>query len=243
MFTRLLQHITRPLRAGAAGWPGQCLICHAWPASTLCEDCVARFAPAQPRCTRCALPVPAGVPVCGACLRQPPPMALCVAALPYRWPWSTCVARWKFAGDAGLTRPLAALLRATPAARAALEGADAVLPMPMADQRLAERGYNPALLLARHMAPAATRTGLLLRTRDTPPQRGLARAERLRNVRGAFQVDPLASHALAGRRVVLVDDVMTTGASVREAAAALRAAGAAHVAVVVLARTDEPAPA
>ena len=168
-------------------------------------------------------------------------MAQCLAAVDYRWPWSMCVARWKFEGDVGLTRPLATLLQSTPGVRAALDAADLVLPMPMSEQRLAERGHNPALLLARRLAPRTTRAGLLLRTRDTPPQRSLPRAARLKNVRGAFQVDPLAAPSLAGRRVVLVDDVMTTGASVREAASVLSAAGAAHIAVLVLARTDEPA--
>lgn len=241
MFTRLLHRIAAPLRADAAAWPGQCLICHAWPTTTLCGDCVARFAPAQARCTTCALPVPPGVTVCGQCLRKPPPMARCLAAVDYRWPWSMCVARWKFEGDVGLTRPLATLLQSTPGVRAALDAADLVLPMPMSEQRLAERGHNPALLLARRLAPRTTRAGLLLRTRDTPPQRSLPRAARLKNVRGVFQVDPLAAPSLAGRRVVLVDDVMTTGASVREAASVLSAAGAAHIAVLVLARTDEPA--
>ena len=130
MFTRLLHRIAAPLRAGAAAWPGQCLICHAWPTTTLCGDCVARFAPAQARCTTCALPVPPGVTVCGQCLRKPPPMAQCLAAVDYRWPWSMCVARWKFEGDVGLTRPLATLLQSTPGVRAALDAADLVLPMP-----------------------------------------------------------------------------------------------------------------
>ena len=240
MFTRLLNRPSGPHQA-AAHWPSQCMVCRAWPASTLCADCVTRFAPMVPRCTTCALPVPPGVPICGACLRDPPPMAQCLAALPYAWPWSMCLGHWKFEGDVGLTRPFARLMLAAPGVRDALDAAEHVLPMPMSAARLGQRGYNPALLLARRLARSRTRADLLLRTRDTPPQRSLPRAARLKNVRGAFQVDPLAAPSLAERRVVLVDDVMTTGASVREAAAALRAAGAAQVTVLVLARTDEPA--
>jgi predicted amidophosphoribosyltransferase len=112
--------------------------------------------------------------------------------------------------------------------------------MPMAPARLRERGFNQALELARRLAPAKTDAALLLRTRETPAQSGLARAERLGNLRGAFAVEPLRAHELQGRRVVLVDDVMTSGASLFAAAAALRLAGAAHVTALVFARTDPP---
>ena len=239
LFTHLLPRPDGRPAARAGGWPSQCLVCHAWPAERLCRACVARFMPAVARCRTCALPVAPGVAVCGACLRTPPPMALCLAALDYAWPWSMCIGRWKFDGDVGLTRPLAALLWAAPGVPAALDAVDLVLPMPLSPQRLAERGHNPALLLARRLAPGRVQAGLLLRTRHTPPQRSLPRAERLKNVRGAFQVDPLRVAELAGHRVALVDDVMTTGASVREAASALQSAGAADVTVLVLARTDE----
>ena len=109
--------------------------------------------------------------------------------------------------------------------------------MPLARERLAERGYNQALLLARHLAPRKTDATLLLRTRHTPAQRELTRAERLRNVRGAFAVDPMRAHELRDQRVVLVDDVMTTGASLHAAATALRQAGVTHVTALVFART------
>lgn len=241
MFTRLLDRHRHGLLP-AARLPSQCLICHAWPATTVCSACVARFAPQVARCRRCALPVPAGVPVCGACLRAPPPMDACLAALPYAWPWSMCLGRWKFEGDVGLTRPLARLLQAAPGVREAVAAADVLVPLPMSPERLGERGYNPAVLLARRLAPRRTRIDLLLRSRHTPPQRSLPRARRLKNVRGAFRVETLHAATLQERHVLLVDDVMTTGASVHEAAKALRAAGVAQVTVLVLARTDEPAP-
>ena len=231
MFTRLLQRAT---------WPSQCLICRAWPAATLCQRCVARFAIAEPRCETCALPVPAGVPRCGACLRKAPALDRCLVATGYQWPWTRCIAQFKFRQDPGLATPLAAVLAQAPGIAAALEAADAVLPVPLSSERLAERGYNPAQLLARRLAGRRVRTDLLLRVRHTPPQRGLTRAERLKNVRAVFAVDPLKLADVRDQHLLLVDDVMTTGASLREAALALRSAGAAQVSALAFARTDEP---
>ncbi|MEP6723503.1 MAG: phosphoribosyltransferase family protein, partial [Variovorax sp.] len=103
-----------------------------------------------------------------------------------------------------------------------------------------ERGFNQALELVRRLAPDKTDATLLLRTRETPAQSGLTRAERLRNLRSAFAIEPLRAAEVRGRRVVLVDDVMTSGASFFAAAEVLRSAGAAHITAVVLARTDAP---
>ena len=126
---------------------------------------------------------------------------------------------------------------------AGLAACDRVIPLPLAPQRLQTRGFNQSWLLARHLAAqSGTRaqldSGLLLRIRDTAPQSSLPLDERQTNVAGAFSVDPLHAARLAGRRVVLVDDVMTTGASIYAAASALRAAQVADITVLVLARTD-----
>ena len=231
--------LARLLSPGA--WPSRCAVCQRWPAQTICPACAARFAPAQARCETCALPVAPGVPRCGACLAAPPPLERCLVAAAYQWPWSGLIARLKFQQDVGLAGPLAALLRQAPGVAEALAQADWVLPMPLARQRLAERGYNPALLLARALAPGRCPSAWLLRVRDTPPQRGLSRAERLRNVRGAFALEPRHAAALRGRQVVLVDDVMTTGASLNEAARTLRhAAAPARITALALARTELP---
>ncbi len=111
--------------------------------------------------------------------------------------------------------------------------------MPLSVQRLRERGFNQALEIARRLAPAKTDAHTLLRIRDTAPQRSLDRAGRLLNVRGAFAVEPSRAARVVGRHVLLVDDVMTSGASLHAAAAALRQAGAVRVSALVLARTDE----
>ncbi len=109
----------------------------------------------------------------------------------------------------------------------------------MGAHRLAERGYNQAYELARRLAPGRADARSLLRARETAPQTTLGREERLANVRGAFVVDPVRAAALRGAHVLLVDDVMTSGASLGAAAAALRRAGAARVTALVLARTDD----
>jgi ComF family protein len=125
-------------------------------------------------------------------------------------------------------------------AAAPVAAAELVLPVPLSRQRLAERGYNQAWELARRVARLAglpARADVLLRPLETAHQAALDRAERQRNLRRAFMVDPRQRAVLQGRRVALVDDVMTTGTTVREAAAALTRAGAASVQVWVLART------
>ena len=119
---------------------------------------------------------------------------------------------------------------------------DLIVPLPLSKERLKTRGFNQAWELASQLAAqsasrAATDATLLLRVRNTPPQTQLKRQARQDNVRGAFQIDPLRAARLAGKRVVLVDDVMTSGASVFSAASVLRTAGAAHITGVVLART------
>lgn len=223
-----------------AATPGQCAVCRGWPAQPVCEACIVRFAQPQPRCLTCALPAPAGVSQCGRCLREPPPLDRCLAAVSYSYPWSGLVTQFKFHGQPGWAGPLAALMRSAPWVEPALEAADNVLPMPLSRERLAERGFNQALELARALAPGKLRSDLLLRVRNTPAQAELGLAARLRNVKGAFAVEPLQAAQVRGRRLVVVDDVMTSGASLFAAAAALRQAGALQITAIVLARTDEP---
>lgn len=230
----------RPFSSLLARLPSQCAICRDWPSQPVCDACVARFAPPASRCSTCALPVPANVIRCGACLKHPPPLDACIAASAYAWPWPQAIAEFKFRGHAGKAGPLSTLLRSAPWVEPALEQADIVLPMPLSRARMRERGFNQAHELARRLAPRKTDATLLLRTRETPPQSGLTRAERLHNLEGAFAVEPLRAAEVRGRRLVLVDDVMTSGASLFTAAQVLRSAGAAHITAVVLARTDLP---
>jgi ComF family protein len=236
MFRALLQPLTRRL-------PSQCAVCHAWPADAVCEACVTQFAQPVPRCTTCALPLATAAQQtqCGQCVIDPPPLDACVAAVDYDYPWTELVAHYKFGATPGWAGALALLMRSAPWVEPALESADWVIPMPLSTQRLRERGFNQAALLAQTLAPRRTHSRLLLRISHAAPQSSLAtRQERQHSVAHAFAVEPRLAPQLAGRRVVLLDDVMTSGASLYAAARVLRAAGAVHITGLVFARTDLP---
>ena len=183
-------------------------------------------------------------PACGACLRTPPPFEHTVCVADYGCPWDRLIADFKFAGRAELAGMLAVRLHAA-WLQAALPPASLVLPVPLSAARLAERGYNQAWELARRVAASAglnARADLLLRPWETAHQAhqaDLNRVARQQNLRSAFMVDPRQRSLLTGQRVALVDDVMTTGATAREAAAVLLRAGAAAVDVWVIARTAD----
>ena len=216
---------------------GRCFLCHG-NASTdlLCAACAADLPRLDgERCPRCALASPAGA-VCGRCLARPPHFDGTIAALAYGFPADVLVHALKFRGELAVAELLAQLLGER-LARA--ERVDCVLPVPISRDRLRERGYNQALEIARHVARA---TGARLapelceRVRDTPAQTTLAWAERSRNVRGAFR----APRALESAAVAVLDDVMTTGATLDEVAETLKAAGAARVVNWVVARAFPP---
>lgn len=233
--------LRRFLNGLVASLPSQCAVCRAWPAQPVCEACVGRFAQPRPRCRRCALPVPTGQAECGHCLTAPPVLDACHAALSYEFPWSSLIAQYKFSGQAGWARTFATLMRSAPWVEPALDQADLVMPIPLSVQRLADRGFNQALVLARALAPHKTEARLLLRVRHTAPQTALDRRARLENMKGAFAIEPLQAARVRGKRVVLVDDVMTSGASLSAAAQVLSEAGAAFITGLVLARTGEGA--
>jgi len=218
--------------------PSQCAVCHAWPGAPVCEACVQVFAQPCARCRRCALPTPEGQTLCGSCTTTDNALDAALAAVPYAYPWSKLVVEFKFAQHPGWARSMALLMRSAPWVEPALEAADLLLPMPLSAKRLQERGFNQALLLAKALVPEKTQPHLLLRIRDTPPQSSLSRSARLQNVRDAFAMEPLQQAAVAGKRVVLVDDVMTSGASLTAAAQCLQRAGATHTTALAFARAE-----
>jgi ComF family protein len=194
---------------------------------------------------RCALRVPEGVALCGACIQSPPLFERAVSAFDYAFPWDSAIAAFKFRGELQWSAPLArALVTAVVDQR---DDVDVVTAVPLADGRLRERGYNQAWEIARrvaHMLALPAHADLLHRLRDTPHQMQLNRRERDANLRGAFMpASADARRGVQGRRVALVDDVLTTGTTANEATRALLEAGARSVHLWVLARTGRDTPA
>lgn len=230
---------------GLGGLPGRCQVCGRWPAQPVCATCQRSFAGSPWRCQRCATPLHHLAPLCGSCLTRatPAPLQRCAAAIDYVYPWDGLIARWKFGGETGWTGLWADLLLSDPQVTELLRSSDGLVPIPISPARLAERGFNQAWELTkalRRRLPAPQPQALaqaLVRVRDTPDQHSLRRDQRLQNLRGAFAVHPLLLAKLAGKTLLLVDDVSTTGATLEAAAQALLDAGAHRVNAVVLART------
>ncbi len=226
--------------------PAACARCETPIASeVLCEAC----APCLPvlrvdGCLRCQRPTPRGAELCSACRGRRSPLRACLAEVPFEGEPADWIRRFKYParGLAGLDPAPGALaerwILAAAARAAALGPCAAVVPIPLHPRRLRRRGFDPAALLARRVAKARSvpLQPLLARLRDTPSQTGLGRAARRRNVAGAFA----ARGSVAGERIWLVDDVVTTGATLEAAARALRRAGAREVIGLAAARTPGP---
>jgi len=240
--TVFLTPLAEVWRACADVLPGQCAVCFSWSRGRICPPCLSRFATPAPRCERCALRVPEGVAICGACIKTPPPFDSALASVDYGHPWDQLIARFKFNSALDLSSAFAELM--VQACRASRQPPlDFVLPVPLSAQRLRERGYNQAWELSRRVGrllQVRADARLLLRVRDTPHQLAFPPARRAANVRGAFAVEPTRLPELRGKRVSVVDDVMTTAATANEIAAVLRQAGVAEVHFWVLARTPRP---
>lgn len=222
-------------------FPPVCPLCRQalYASSFFCSSCLETISPvASPRCLRCDLPfaaVDGGDHLCQSCLQDPPAFLWAKSVGLYEGSLRRAVQKFKYEGDFNLDRPLAALMKEAMQGTSADFSPDLLLPVPLYITRLRERSYNQALLLARALGrswqvPVEPR--LLLRVRPTPPQIGLKAAQRRRNLRDAFCL----SRPLQGERVLLIDDVMTTGATARECARTLLDGGAGEVAVAILAR-------
>lgn len=223
-----LAHLLLPCRCLHCGGPGDI-------GRDLCTGCRGLLPHNPCACPRCALPIPQPAPACGRCIKRPPPASAALAPFLYTDPVDRWLPRFKFARDLAAGRVLADLLLEDQRLPTLIEGIDTLVPLPLHRTRLGERGYNQALELARPLARAVgrpLRPDWLQRVRATAPQTGLDARARRRNLRGAF----VASEAMSGQRVLLIDDVITTGSSMLEASRACRRAGAVEVRVLAAAR-------
>jgi len=222
--------------------PPACPLCLAsippGPYDTFCDTCQQQILPLPPAaCRRCAHPYPADVAddhLCASCLAEDAPLfeRVIVGGL-FEGTLQEAIHRFKYRGQIGLDLPLAQLLLLQLQQHPATF--DLVLPVPLHNRRLRQRTYNQSLLLARQVAghfrlhcPPLW----LQRQLDTVSQQGLSAEQRRRNLRQAFTASPEVS----GKSILLIDDVMTTGATARECSRVLRQAGAATITVAVLAR-------
>lgn len=251
---------------GGAIFPGRCLACRdaipaaerEWAAAAgappnavrllrpfFCRNCLQGVMPLDPPlCPRCGVMFKspcAGDHLCGRCLEQPPPFHMARAAFLYDRSLVDVIHCFKYKGRVQLAAPLGLLLRQAYLRFWGRERVDALLPVPLHAGRLRQRGFNQAELLVRKWPGLADGAdvppiagGVLRRARATASQAGLGRRERAANVNGAFMVR--RPEQISGRHLLLVDDVVTTGATAGECARLLLAEGAARVDVLALAR-------
>lgn len=226
------RQIYKHLHIGQIILPQQCLLCAApgtaQPVCDSCYSCLPWLAAA--RCPQCALPT-RDSKTCGACLARPPRFDKVAAAFAYAWPVTQLIHQYKYAGNLALAPLLARAL-----ATRIVGSVDLIIPTPLAPPRLRERGFNQALEVARvvsRLSGVPLAADACRRVREGVPQVALPWRERARNIRSAFVCD----HDLRGKRVAVIDDVMTTGATLNELARNLRKAGAVEIHGWMVART------
>lgn len=216
-------------------WPGRCLICGEEDAGghDLCSACRHVLPWNRSACPRCALPLPLAGSACGHCQRRPPLLIVAHAAFRYETPLDRLLPRLKFHHDLAAGRLLGGLMAE---AMTDAERPDALIPLPLHRTRLRSRGFDQTLELATplgHALHLPLMDDILIRIRETAPQSRLDAAARRRNLRRAFAV---RDGVVLPTHVALVDDVMTTGATLHAAADALLRAGVARVDAWVCAR-------
>lgn len=215
-----------------AALPQHCLLCTApAPIHSLCAECHAQlpWLPAL-HCPQCAMPTASGN-LCGGCLSHPPRFDAVCAPFIYAWPLTPLIHQFKYAGNLALAQLLGEALATT-----TNHTVDCIVPLPLSPARMRERGFNQAHEIARVVSRATgirLAAGACRRVRDSAPQATLPWKDRAKNIRGAFVCDA----DLRGKRVAVIDDVLTTGATLNEFARNLRKAGAIEVQGWVVART------
>lgn len=232
---------------GATVLPAQCALCGIGCPQVLCPPCRAQYlgqgrGQLRHRCRQCANPL-ADIEVallCGRCLRHRPAYDATITAFDYAAPVDQLLLQLKFGARLALAPLLAELLHVAIQQQPEWEAPQLLCPVPLGPARLAERGFNQALEIARPLArllDVALQPRLSLRVRETRAQSGVAPQERQANLAHAFAIAPEHAPLLQGCHVGIVDDVMSSGHTVNALAAACKSAGAAKVSILVVART------
>jgi len=222
--------------------PASCALCAA-SGELLCSACAAQFFGAEAavvRCPRCANPLPdtAQGQLCGSCRTEPPAFDVTLVAADYAMPTDQLVLQLKFGHRLALATLFARLLRDAVLQQPGFTLPALLCPVPLGPRRLAERGYNQALEIARPLARSlgvALHPRLASRVQETAAQSSVAPEQRRHNIAGAFAIPDAA--LVQGRHIGVVDDVMTSGRTLNELAATLKRHGAARVSNLVFART------
>lgn len=226
---------------GATVLPAQCALCGIGCPEVLCSPCRAQYlGHGRPRCRQCANPLDDVALLCGCCLRQRPTYDATVTAFDYAAPVDQLLLQLKFAARLALAPLLAELLHVAIQQQPAWEVPQLLCPVPLGPARLAQRGFNQALEIARPLArllDVPLQPRLALRVRETRAQSGVAPQERQANLAHAFAIAVEHAPLLQGCHVGIVDDVMSSGHTVNALAAACKSAGAARVSILVVART------
>ncbi len=218
-------------------YPSQCPLCEGasdkFICSPLCSYCwsqIRRYT--GPSCRICAMPFSSELSsICGQCLKQCPPFSKVITFGIYEGALAEAINQLKFHNVRRLSGPLGTLL-----SNISLPAINGIVPVPLHIKSLRERGFNQSLLIARTLSRRRTIPlfiDMLIKKKETPPQIGLSARERISNVRKAFA----ARGNIKGLRILLVDDVVTTGATVRECSHELLNAGAREVIVATIARS------
>jgi len=239
-----------------AGWqqrflrllPCTCKICHKAASALLCSQCMQELHYRKDICEQCGEALPENLLLkhplaknhCGRCISDPPAFQRTLFAYDYNGPVVQLIQQFKFGETLILSRLLADMI-VERIKEHDFPLPDALIPVPLHKTRLKQRGFNQSLELARHIGKALDiplYNSLLIRTRATPKQSGLNRKARERNIRGAFEVQAKKDKAaLAGKHLAIIDDVITTGSTSREAAKILKRAGFNRISVIAVAKT------
>ncbi len=222
--------------------PGRCLLCGGGASEYLCRGCRLDLPWLGSHCRQCGLPLAQGQGSCGHCLQHPPPFSRSVAAFTFAQPVDRLILAFKYRRQLAVGRLLSQLLAAHLRQSYARDSwPQLITPVPLHWRRLLPRGFNQAALLARDLGAALQLpvVNCCRRKRHTTPQQGTGRRRRQRNLKAAFALRRNMAQAVSGRHIAIVDDVVTTGATVAEMSMTLVEAGATRIDIWCIARTAQ----